>query len=349
VTVAPTVRTLAVDLRAKAPVWRIPERVEREFAERAPAGWRVTVVSTDTVSDGDGGHAPSDEALAALAGAEIYFGFGITRPLFAAARHLKWVHSAAAGVTNVLFDEMRASDVILTNSAGIHAVPMAEYVVAALLHFWRGLDITIESQRSATWLRSEFMRADTPIREAGESTVLIVGTGGIGSAAAIRLEALGATCIGLRRRVSEPAPPGFKYVTSLDEIDALLPSCDAVVLAAPFTPATRGLMNARRLDRLPPHAVVVNVARGALLDEAALAERLSAGKLRGAALDVFQSEPLAPDSPLWPLRRALVTPHISAVTARRFWEREAALFHDNWRRYVSGAPLTNVVNKDAGY
>src|SRR6185436_6745727 len=100
---------------------------------------------------------------------------------------------------------------------------------------------------------------------------------------------------------------------------------------------------------LPRHAVLVNVARGAMVDEAALIARLESGSLRGAALDVFQSEPLAPDSPLWQLRRALVTPHISAVTPRRFWDREVALFRENWQRYVAGTPLRNVVNKEAGY
>jgi phosphoglycerate dehydrogenase-like enzyme len=108
-------------------------------------------------------------------------------------------------------------------------------------------------------------------------------------------------------------------------------------------------MTARRLDLLPPHAVLVNVARGALVDEHALAERLASGRLRGAALDVFQEEPLPATSPLWHLRGALVTPHISAVTPRRYWTRQAELFLENVRRYVDGRPMLNVVNKEAGY
>jgi phosphoglycerate dehydrogenase-like enzyme len=344
------VRKVVVDVRAKARVWRVPEAVEQGIVESAPPGWAVTIVQTDSVSDGDGGHAPTPEVLAAIADAEVYFGFGITRPLFAAAKQLRWTHSAAAGVGSVLFDEMRASDVLLTNSAGVHAIPMSEYALGALLHFWRGFDITVESQRESNWERDGFVNQDAcPVREIGESTVLIVGTGGIGTSLATRLTSLGATCIGLRRHPEAGAPEGFAQIAGLDALDGLLPGADALVLCAPLTPATRDLITAERLDRLPEHAVVVNVSRGALLNEAALATRLASGRLRGAALDVFQSEPLAPASPLWQLRRSLVTPHVSAVTPRRFWEREGALFRENWRRYVAGTPLKNVVNKEAGY
>lgn len=342
-------RKLVVNLRAKAPIWRIPRRTEEGIVAAAPDGWTVEIVETDTVSDGDGGYPASPQALAAIADAEVYCGYGITRELFAAARRLKWVHTTTAGVGSLLFPELVASDVPLTNSAGIHAVPMAEYVLAGLLHFWRGFDLTVAQQREARWEREAFVARDTPAREAGEGTVVIVGTGGIGTAIATRLTALGATCIGVRRSPGAAPPPGFARVHGLSELDALLPVASAVVLAAPLTDETRGLLSAERLDQLPSDAIVVNVARGALLDEAALAERLASGRLRGAVLDVFEKEPLAPDSPLWQLRRALVTPHISAVTPSRFWARQTALLLENWRRYVAGEPLRNVVNKDAGY
>jgi phosphoglycerate dehydrogenase-like enzyme len=342
-------RKLVVNLRAKAPVWRIPEHVEQEFVANAPPGWTVSIVKADTISDGDGGHAPSPEALAEIADAEVYFGFGITPTLFRAAKSLKWVHTATAGVGSLLFDELRDGDVVLTNSAGVHAVPMAEYVIAGLMYFWRGFDITSHSQRVASWERNEFVELPSPVREVGENAVLIVGTGGIGIEVATRLSSLGASCTGLRRSPERGAPPGFQRVAGLDAIDALLPSADAVVLAAPLTPHTKDLMTGARLDMLPAHAIVVNVARGAMLDESELAKRLASHRLRGAVLDVFATEPLAPESPLWQLRRALVTPHISAVTPRRFWDREGALFSENWRKYVAGRSLRNVVNKDAGY
>ena len=136
---------------------------------------------------------------------------------------------------------------------------------------------------------------------------------------------------------------------SFDAIDDELPRADVVVLAAPLTEETRGVLDARRMDALKSSAIIVNVARGALLDEAALIERLRSGRLRGAALDVFQEEPLASESPLWQLRSVLVTPHVSPVSPGRFWTRELDLFLDNWRRFVRGEALRNVVDKRAGY
>jgi phosphoglycerate dehydrogenase-like enzyme len=122
-----------------------------------------------------------------------------------------------------------------------------------------------------------------------------------------------------------------------------------VVLAAPLTGETAGLLTAERLDRLPRSAIVVNVARGALLDQDALAERLAGGRLRGAALDVFREEPVSADSPLWALRNLILRPHISPVSPGRFWPRQLDLFLDNWRRYSKGEPLSNIVDKRAGY
>jgi phosphoglycerate dehydrogenase-like enzyme len=285
----------------------------------------------------------------AVADAEVYFGFGIPRDLFVAARALKWVHSAAAGVGTALHDEMRASDVILTNSAGIHAIPIAEYVVAGVLHFLRGLDFAVEQQLAGKWDKSRFVAPDAPLREMDTVRALIVGTGGLGGETARRLTALGARCTGVRRRVELGPPPGFERVIALDEIDQALPDHDVIVLAAPFTPQTAGLMTAARLDRLPPSAIIVNVARGALIDDEALIDRLQRGRIRGAVLDVFREEPLAPTSPLWHLRRVLLTPHISPVSPGRFWPRQLELFLDNWNRYVKGEPMRNVVDKNAGY
>jgi phosphoglycerate dehydrogenase-like enzyme len=138
-------------------------------------------------------------------------------------------------------------------------------------------------------------------------------------------------------------------VIGLDQLEAELPNHDVVVLAAPLTGETKGLLTAERLDLLPRNAIIVNVARGAMIDHDALVERLVAGRLRGAVLDVFPEEPLAPTSPLWQLRQVLLTPHVSPVSPGRFWPRQLDLFLDNWRRYLRGEPLRNVVDKQAGY
>jgi phosphoglycerate dehydrogenase-like enzyme len=144
-------------------------------------------------------------------------------------------------------------------------------------------------------------------------------------------------------------PQGFHRVVSFDGIDGELPTADIVILAMPLTPLTKGLLSPSRLNCLPRGAIVVNVARGNLLDVEALASGLASGRLRGAVLDVFDHEPLPPESPLWKLPNALITPHVAAVSPRRFWERELDLFLENWTRYREGRPLRNHVDKDAGY
>ncbi len=342
-------RLLVADVAATAPVWTLRPQDAAAIREAAPPGWRVHIVSAPTVSDGDGGTPPSAEARDAIRDAEVYFGFGISRPLFLEARRLRWVHSAAAGVGSALFDEMRASDVVLTNSAGVHGVPIAEHAIGGILHFLRGFDVAIERQRAGVWDREAFVGAGSTQRELHGSRVLVLGAGGLGAEIAVRCAAFGARCTAVRRRPELGAPAGFDRVLGTEDIDAELPRSDIVVISAPATARTRMLMSRERLSMLPPHAIVVNVARGSLLDEEALADLLEAGALRGAVLDVTATEPLASDSRLWQLRSVLLTPHVSAVSPNGFWTRQLALFLDNWHRYVSRQPLRNVVDKSEGY
>jgi phosphoglycerate dehydrogenase-like enzyme len=342
-------RRLVLDLAATSRNWAMPPESEARVRAEAPAGWEVAAVRAPTSSDGDGPQGGSDEAARLIADAEVYFGFGITADLFRAGRRLRWVHSAAAGVGNVLGTGIERSDVLLTNSAGIHGPPIAEFVVAAILHFFRGLDVAIAQQRRGEWSKAFFVAEDAPLREVDGSRVLIVGAGGLGGETARRLRALGAECVGVRRRPALGAPDGFARVVGMDELERELPGADALVLAAPLTADTAELMTRARLALLPRHAVVVNVARGALLDEEAVADMLEAGRLRGAALDVFRTEPLASDSRLWQVPGMLIVPHVSPVSPGRFWPRQLELFLDNWRRYQAGQPMRNLVDKQAGY
>jgi len=342
-------RRLVVDLAAASKNWALTRDGEERLLREKPSGWDVHIVRATTSSDGDGPPRPSDEVMQAVRSAEVYFGFGIPRALFLEANQLKWVHSAAAGVGSALYPEMVNSDVLFTNSAGIHAIPIAEYVVASVLHFLRGLDFAVDQQRRAEWNKAPFVRVDAVLREMDSVHALIVGVGGIGGATAQRLSALGAQCTGVRRRVALGAPDGFARAIGLDQLDDELPAHDVVVLAAPLTDETKGLLTAERLDLLPASAIIVNVARGALIDDEALVERLATGRLRGAALDVFREEPLPPTSPLWQVPQILLTPHVSPVSPGRFWPRQLDLFIDNWCRYSSGQPLRNTVDKRAGY
>ena len=340
---------MVVDVAATSQNWALTTEGEARLRREMPAGWEVIVVSALTSSDGDGPPTASDEARGAAAGAEAYLGFGFTSDLLVAAPGLKWVHSAAAGVGNVLKSGIADTEIVLTNSAGIHGAPIGEFVVAGLLHFMRGLDVAIAQQQRGEWNKSFFVATDSPMREIGDSRVLIIGTGGLGGEAARRLSALGATCIGIRRRPELGTPLGFASVVGMNALDSELLRADALVLAAPLTSETTELMTRARLQLLPRHAIVVNVARGAMIDEEALADLLEGGRLRGAVLDVFRHEPLATTSRLWQLRSALVVPHVSPVSPGRFWPRQLDLFLDNWRRYSAGEPLRNVVDKRAGY
>lgn len=342
-------RQLVVDVAATSRNWALTPEGAARLRRETPAGWDVVIISAATSSDGDGPPTASDEARGAITDAEAYFGFGFTADLLGAARDLRWVHSAAAGVGNVLKSGIADTDIVLTNSAGIHGPPIGEFVVAGILHFMRGLDVAIAQQQRAEWSKAFFVADDSPLREVGNSRVLIVGTGGLGGEAARRLTALGATCIGIRRRPELGVPDGFTAVAGMEALDEELRRADAVVLAAPLTTDTTALMTRARLELLPKHAILVNVARGALIDEDALADLLAAGRLRGAVLDVFQQEPLATLSRLWQLRSVLVVPHVSPVSPGRFWPRQLDLFLDNWRRYAAGEPLRNVVDKRAGY
>ena len=344
-----TPRRLVVDLAATAPAWALPSWGEDAIRVAAPAGWDVHFVRDLTVSDGDGGSRVGPEVLAAVADAEVYFGHGLSPQLFAAAHRLRWVHTAAAGVASLLFPAMKASDVRLTNSAGVMGDTIAEHVLGGVLYLLRRFDDAVRLQDRHEWNKLGFAAADTTIRELSECRALIVGTGGVGGAVGWRFAALGVRCVGVRRRPELGAPRGFDRVVGPDALEAELPYADIIVLTTPLTSQTGTLLTGQRLDCLPPRAIVVNVARGALIDESALIDRLTRGSLRGAVLDVFGEEPLPPTSPLWGLRQVLLTPHVAAVSPRRFWERELALFLDNWVRYRRGDSLRNLVDKDAGY
>jgi len=340
-------RRYVVDLRDHRPIWTIPDGAVEEIRAAFPPEWEGVVVGAPADGRGDGG-GPSPEALAAVRDAEVYLGYGIPPELFrAAGGGLRWVHSGAAGVGSMLHPEILDSGVVLTNSAGIHAEPIADTVLAMALHFARGLDFAVRAQARRSWDRDPFDAADSPLREVEELTVGVLGLGGIGRAVARRFAALGARVLATRRGGGS-APDGVELLRGEDALGRLLERSDVLVVTVPETDATRGMIGREALARLPRGAVLVNVARGRVVDEDALVEALRGGRLRGAGLDVFAREPLPRESPLWDLSNVLVTPHVSG-TSRRFWRREADLIVENVRRYLAGAPLLNVVDKSAGY
>ncbi len=344
-----TRRRLLVDVSGTKLIGALPVSGRERLLAATPDGWETIVVDDANPLPMEWRRGASEEAKREAPLAEVYFGFGVQPDLVERAPLLRWVHSAASGVGKAITPALVERDIVLTNSSGTMGETIAEYVVAGLLHFLRGFDIAFRQRATHTWDQRPFMTAPAAVREISECHVVVIGTGGIGSAVARRVSKLGGTCTGVRRRSALDRPEGFDSVVSLDDLERVLPTADAVVLAVPLTPLTRNVMSSERLNCLPSRAIVVNVGRGALLDEGALAGRLESGQIRGAVLDVFQQEPLPTDSPLWEHPGVLVTPHVAAVSPRLFWERTIALFLDNWERYRSGASLRNVVDKDAGY
>lgn len=341
-----TSRRLVIDLASPRAAWRIPKTSVAEIKNALGPSWDVFEVTAPAVSDGDGGSG-SPEAVSAAKGAEIYLGFGVPSGVAGAAKEtLRWAHTATAGVGSSLTHV--GKNVLLTNSAGVHAEPMADWVVAAVGYFARGIDRMVSAQKQGRWAKEDFTDGAIPMREFRELRLGVFGLGGIGSAVARRALALGMRVAGVRRRPDKGGPKGMEWVGKLDDLARLAGGSDVLVIAAPHTTETVGAVDARVLERLPHQAIVVNVSRGTLLDEKKLLELLELRRLRGAALDVFGTEPLPAGHPFWSHPRVLVSPHVSAVSGR-FWERETALIVDNIRSYLAGAPLTNLVDLEAGY
>lgn len=323
-----------ISIFSDIPTWNIPEAHVRRLRERFPH--HRFAHARD---------AAETDALAA--DAEIAFSSLIRRSTLAAAPRLKWIHSPAAGVGSMLFPEMLASPVVLTNSRGTHAEAMAEHVIGVTIAMLRKLPEAVAHQAAHRWAH-DAMSAGPPHRLVKGSIVGIIGPGAIGTAIARLASALGACVEAVRRRPELGPPEGARAVFGPDRLRERLPAWDIVVLAAPLTPETRGMIGASELGAMKPDAVLVNVGRGKLVREADLIDALRDRRIGGAVLDVVEHEPLDPASPLWDLPNVLITPHTSSLRAD-YWDIATDLFAENLRRWDAGEPLLNVVDKTAGY
>jgi phosphoglycerate dehydrogenase-like enzyme len=293
-------------------------------------------------------HATTEaEALALIADADVIFAGQVDRSHLAAATALRWIHSPAAGVGGMLYPEMVARPIVITNSRGMSADTIGEHVVAVTMALFRRLPLAIRRQVQHDWAMDE-ISAPPGNRTIAGSRALIVGLGAIGTAAGRRLADLGAEVSAIRRNTSAPGPPWLHELGSPDQMRALLPRADIVAICAPETSGTQRFIGAAELAAMRPEGVLVNVSRGKLVDESALVEALRSGAIAGAALDVFEHEPLNATSPLWDLPNVLITPHTSGFRVDH-WDAATALFSENLRRFDAGQPLLNVVDKQAGY
>ena len=251
-----------------------------------------------------------------------------------------WVHIASAGVDRLMFPGLVRSDTVVTNSRGVFDEPIAEYVLGLVLAFAKDLHTTFRLQGERRWRHRETERITG-------ARALVVGTGPIGRAIGRRLSAAGLAVTGVGRTARDE-DPDLGAVRPMDRLGEELAAADYVVLAAPLTPQTRGMIDAAALERMRPSARLINVGRGALVAESDLVKALQAGRIAGAALDVFEDEPLPPSSPLWDMPGVIVSPHMSGDVVG--WRDELVrLFVDNLGRRVAGRPLRNVVDKGLGY
>lgn len=341
-------RRMVVDLADRRPIWRLPEAAAEMLRDALPSGWGLDVVDAQVDGTGDGVPGASPEALELVAGAEVYVGYGVPGAILRAGQDLRWVHTGTGGVGGSLGPELRErDDVLFTNSAGVHAPPVADTVLAMMLHFSRGLDYAVRSQARGQWGRAPFDTAESDPREIDGSAVGVIGFGGIGREVARRVVPLGARVLGLKRTPAE-APPGVELCYGREGLERIIRECRYVVVTAPETDETRGMLDRRSIENMRPDSVLINVSRGSLLDQDALVLALREKRLRGAGLDVFAREPLPPSDPLWKMENVLITPHVSAYTDG-YWGREIALITDNLERYVDGRALRNLVDRAAGY
>lgn len=279
--------------------------------------------------------------------ADVLVSWSLRADQLAAAKHLRWIHSPAAAVHTLMFPELVASDVIVTNARDVHGPVVAEHAIALILALAKRLPSAVRHQDQRIW-GQEAMWSERPRpREVQGATLAVIGIGSIGREIVPRARALGMHVLAVREH-PEHGAAGAHAVSGPDALDHVLAQADFVIIATPLTPSTRGLFDAARLKLMKPDAYLINVGRGPVVDESALAEALRNRIIAGAALDVFAKEPLPRDSPLWDLDNLLITPHTAAVT-EKLWERHYELIRDNLRRYLSGESLLGVVDKHRGY
>jgi phosphoglycerate dehydrogenase-like enzyme len=282
-----------------------------------------------------------------LPDADIFVGSVLRQPDFLHAKKLKWVHSTSAGVTQLTYPELRNSGIVLTNASGVFSVPMAEHIIGLMLALARNFPDTVRQQDNAEWSQQILWDKPQRLSELNGNVLLVVGYGSIGREVAMRAKAMGMRVWGVNRS-GEGDLAGAEKIIAARDLNAALPEADYVLLCAPETSETQRLIGPEQFLRMKRGARLINVGRGSLLDEAGLVVALENGTLSGAAIDVTETEPLPPTSPLWHAPNLFITPHTSAVSDR-LWLRETALLLELLERWFDGRELSNRVDFERGY
>lgn len=282
----------------------------------------------------------------AVRDARVLFNWTGSKPevkkVLESAPKLEWIHAMYAGLDRSLFPELVASPIPLTNGSGVFSQSLGEFVMLGILYFAKDVPRRMRAKAEHKW--DVFDNA-----EIRRQTVGIVAHGDIGRAVAQRAKAMGMRVLAHRKNTAPRAgDENVDRVYAASELHAMLPECDYIAVTAPLTEETRGMIGRREFELMKPSAVILNVGRGPVIDEASLVEALRTRRIRGAALDVFDVEPLPPDHPLWDLDNLFMTSHCADHVEG--WVESAVLFFlDQFRRWRNGEPLKNVVDKRAGY
>ncbi len=288
--------------------------------------------------------------------ADVIIAASLRPEQFRTAKKVRWIYSTAAAVHQLLFPELINSDVILTNASEVHGHCVAQHVMSLIFVAARRIDVDVRYQQKRYWGQEDLWQQHPRTREIDGATLGLVGVGAIGRDVARMASAVGMRVIAVREHpqrgidwLPSDSPERARHaVYGIDQLDRMLQEAGFVVLAAPITNRTQRLMNAERLSLMKPDAWLINVGRGALVDESALIQALRDKTLGGAALDVFDTEPLPPDSALWGFENVIITPHVAGMTDK-IWDRQFEFFSENLRRFLAGKPLLGVVDKAKGY
>ena len=325
---------IAILLHDEFEIWRPPawflEKLRTEFPQ-------VEVSSSVNKRD--------DEQ--ALHDADVMIGWALSPDKLRAAKNLRWIYSITAAIDQFFYPELISTDIALTNAGRVHGPVVAEHAIAMLLALARRLPSATRYQQRRKWAMEAIWNEQPRPREVRAASVVVVGLGSIGAEVASMAAALKMHVIGVREHPARGAA-GANEVVGYDALDNALAHADFVVLAAPLTERTRHLIDARRLQQFKPTAFLINVSRGGLVHEAALVKALRDRRLAGAALDVFEEEPLSRWSPLWKMPHVLITPHTAFLT-ENVWQRHYEVFTANLKRYMAGQTLEGVVDKRRGY
>jgi len=323
-----------VSIQQPVRAWQIPAEAVETLRSRFPQHSFV--------------HATDDETRArGLEECDVAFTWILSAAELATARHLRWVHTSAVAVETICLPELFARGILVSNSRGIQATPIAEHVMAVLLALAKQLPYTIDAQRAPRWAQNDMIGDRLPWMLKGR-TIGLVGVGTIGSEIAVRANAFGMHVIGVRRRADRGAVLGIERMLPSTELDTLLESADVLVIAAPLTPETQDLIGAAQLARMKSGSVLVNVGRARIVDHAALVDALRSGHRAGAALDVFPQEPLPLADPLWTLPNVIITPHTSGFR-RGHWDEVIDLFSENLTRFEKKTAVKFRVEPALGY